>query len=119
MKGGSVPVSIKQRYCGTCGAYRRVERPVSSDLVHAILSLLTLGLWIPIWFLSSFSGLMNPYRCTICAGVVRPGGKPKVAVHGESREERQGCLDTAMKAFIGLVLVIVSIWLIVVLSKDL
>lgn len=71
-----MPVAVKQRYCQTCGEYRRAERQVANDLVHGILTVFTVGLWFPVWFIAAFFAMMNPYRCTFCGGVVHAGSRP-------------------------------------------
>lgn len=55
-------------YCKNCGKKVRIERPSTSHVLHLILSVLTCGLWIPIWILCSIR--IGGWRCVSCGSIV-------------------------------------------------
>lgn len=56
-------------FCPHCGQERLFVRDGVNHLVHAIVTLLLCGLWLPIWFIASLSDA--PWRCSVC------GNNPK------------------------------------------
>ncbi len=55
-----------QRVCRTCGQARPFEKQGTSNVFHLLMSVVTCGLWIPVWI---FCGLLNglsPMRCRWC-----------------------------------------------------
>lgn len=56
----------KRMLCKTCGDYRLATKAGTSHVFHLIVSVLTLGLWIPFWFLACVSNALTPFRCTVC-----------------------------------------------------
>jgi len=56
------------RWCRSCDSQVRAQRPGANHILHLLLSLITAGLWIPIWVLSCvrFGG----WRCVFCGGRV-------------------------------------------------
>ena len=52
------------RKCKPCGKHVRAARPSANHVVHLIISLLTAGLWLPIWLLCSIS--IGGWRCIEC-----------------------------------------------------
>ena len=56
-----------QGLCQTCGEPRMFTKPEASRPFHLVLSLVTVGLWIPVWILCAFvNNHVHPYRCTSC-----------------------------------------------------
>lgn len=53
----------KGSYCKECERKTMHERVVFSDLGGCLLTLLTLGLFLPIWFLYN---VFQPWRCQSC-----------------------------------------------------
>ncbi len=49
--------------CKACGKQTVHIQERANHVLHLLLTLLSLGVWIPIWFLCSLSG---PPRCTSC-----------------------------------------------------
>jgi hypothetical protein len=35
-------------------------------VLHLLLTLITFGLWLPVWVLLAVFGAFKPYRCTVC-----------------------------------------------------
>ncbi len=52
------------KYCKYCGQQRKFERPGTNHILHLILSILTVGLWIPVWILSAIK--IGGWRCSFC-----------------------------------------------------
>ena len=76
-----MPTEVKQshRYCRTCGRktlhvsmVKKIDTGCGFQFMNLILSVVTFGLWIPIWILliglSAFSGVVAtaPYLCQSC-----------------------------------------------------
>jgi len=55
-----------RRHCKTCGQKRLFEKEKQNNLLHLILSLVTVGIWLPVWILIAVLGAFKPYRCTVC-----------------------------------------------------
>lgn len=67
---------FEMRPCRKCGTLNAVAVSRTNHGMHAVLSLLTLGLWLPIWLLASFEGGMAAHRergfvtekeCSVCS----------------------------------------------------
>jgi hypothetical protein len=54
------------RYCKRCNRQMLVARAATNHVLHLILSVLSLGFWIPIWILSSIK--FGGWRCQVCGG---------------------------------------------------
>lgn len=54
----------KQKFCGTCDKTIRAERDGTNHILHLILSIITLGCWIPIWCLVSLK--IGGWMCPTC-----------------------------------------------------
>ena len=54
---------LTRAYCKVCRDYRPCEWDRHSHGLHLMLSLLTLGLWVPVWLLIALSGKR---RCREC-----------------------------------------------------
>ena len=57
------------RYCAHCQKNVMATGTSPNHLLHFILSLFTLGFWIPVWILVSV-GKIGGYRCTQCGSRV-------------------------------------------------
>lgn len=55
-----------RRKCRTCGEARIFEKQKQNNVLHLILSVVTVGAWIPVWFLIAVLTAFKPYRCTVC-----------------------------------------------------
>jgi hypothetical protein len=61
-----VVIDQVQMYCPYCA--RRVfgHRPAASHDMHLVLTIVTWGLWLPVWLLVSIYQQAQPYLCTVC-----------------------------------------------------
>lgn len=57
-----------QKYCNNCDKNVLAVRKSTNHILHLLLSLLTVGLWIPIWILLSIR--MGDWRCTVCGKIL-------------------------------------------------
>ena len=57
------------RYCAHCQKDVMASGTTPSHLLHFFLSVLTFGLWVPIWILVAV-GKIGGYRCTQCGNRV-------------------------------------------------
>lgn len=64
-------MSVQQArgWCDDCEKNMKIERPGTNHVLHIILSLLTLGLWIPIWSICSIK--IGGWRCVQCGSKCR------------------------------------------------
>ena len=51
-------------YCDDCDRNVMIRRQGTSHILHLFLSIITAGLWIPIWLLSSVR--VGGWRCIVC-----------------------------------------------------
>lgn len=51
-------------YCRKCNANVLVKRPGTNHVLHLLMSIVTVGFWIPIWFLCSIK--IGGWRCSQC-----------------------------------------------------
>jgi hypothetical protein len=58
----------EQRYCPACARNVRAEKQSPSLLIHCLLTILTGGLWLPIFVLAFLASLASQYICPICGG---------------------------------------------------
>ena len=56
----------RRKYCEDCGQHRLFEKPTPSHVLHFLLTVVTVGLWFPVWVLCIFGNAFTPYRCTQC-----------------------------------------------------
>lgn len=55
---------IAKGKCPQCGTVK-VEIQKTSNIFHLIMSIVTSGLWLPIWLISSFFQIA---KCSFCGG---------------------------------------------------
>jgi hypothetical protein len=67
-------------FCKNCNKSTIHLAEATNHVLHLILSILTVGLWIPIWIFVSFSSqLKNVGDCTVCGGLSNKSIKPSNA----------------------------------------
>ncbi len=54
------------KLCTYCGEYRLFQRKGTNHILHLLLSLVTVGLWIPIWALCMIK--IGGWHCSKCGG---------------------------------------------------
>ena len=59
-------VQQKQLECKTCKRNTLFQRETFSEGIGCLLTVLTCGLFLPIWFLLELNSDMKPYRCQQC-----------------------------------------------------
>lgn len=55
--------TIARKFCTRCNDYVAAERVSTSHLIHFVLTLITAGLWLPVWI---FIALTKGHRCRQC-----------------------------------------------------
>lgn len=53
-------------FCESCGRRVLATRPQPSHVLHLMLSLVTFGLWIPVWLVAAALAGTAPWRCNQC-----------------------------------------------------
>jgi hypothetical protein len=56
------------RWCRYCGAYTLHERERFEPAVGCLLTVLSLGLFLPVWILCQAFDWGSPNRCQVCGG---------------------------------------------------
>lgn len=54
----------KRGFCKSCSQNRPVSRPSTNHILHLLLSIITCGLWIVVWILTSIK--IGGWRCETC-----------------------------------------------------
>lgn len=62
-------VQIQAR-CVTCNGLRLFSKSGPNHVLHLLLSLVTMGLWLPVWIVILFCGHSRPYRCMRCGDAI-------------------------------------------------
>lgn len=58
----------KQAYCNDCNRLVRAERIGTERIVHLVLSIITFGLWLPLWGVATTLAMLNGFQCPNCGG---------------------------------------------------
>lgn len=58
----------KQKFCRNCGKKTLFAKERFSGGMGCLLTILTAGLFIPIWLLADGLSILRPYRCQQCGG---------------------------------------------------
>lgn len=65
-------VEQSQMWCPRCNSHTLAQRPGASHLLHLVLTVLTVGLWLPVWILCAVR--IGGWRCQQCGGTTTAGG---------------------------------------------
>lgn len=52
------------KFCRACQRQVLARRPATNHVLHLIMTIITLGMWLPIWLLSSVK--FGGWRCSFC-----------------------------------------------------
>lgn len=55
-----------ERFCATCGRKTGHRRRCASHVLHLLLTLLTLGFWLPLWILAGLCSYTEHAYCIAC-----------------------------------------------------
>lgn len=55
-----------RRFCDYCDRYTLHQKEIFGGAWGCLLTVLTFGLFIPIWILADVFGMFKPYRCQRC-----------------------------------------------------
>lgn len=69
------------RPCKNCGDLTRHESNSTSHVLHLLLSLITIGFWLPVWLLVTLSNRSSG-ACTVCGREVGLFGSSRGGVKG-------------------------------------
>lgn len=69
--------------CKNCQRATPHERPSTSHLLHLVLSIVTAGFWIPVWFIVAMNN-RGRGQCTVCGREVGVFGSSRGGVKGMS-----------------------------------
>ena len=56
---------LEMKHCKRCGKVTQHLKPSTSHVLHLLLSLISVGLWLPFWFLIAMSN-NSQGQCTHC-----------------------------------------------------
>ena len=88
-----------QMYCPHCGRQVFGHRPAASHDMHLVLTMFTLGVWLPAWLLISVYQQAQPYLCSACGSA---GPKPRSPALFILASGLIGCLVVAVWLYAGL-----------------
>lgn len=54
------------RFCATCARDTAHRRTTTNDVLHLLLTLATLGLWLPVWLALGLLAATNRSYCSVC-----------------------------------------------------
>ena len=60
-----------QGFCTLCQSQVLSVKKQTNHILHLLMSLVTLGLWLPIWLLVGVCAATTPYLCSRCGSRVR------------------------------------------------
>lgn len=55
-----------QKKCRDCGRKTLHAKERWSDGAHILITIVTLGLWIPFWLLMGLADMFTAFRCQLC-----------------------------------------------------
>lgn len=55
-----------RKFCPDCNQNRLFEKSGTNNILHLLLSVITVGCWIPIWILCAVLNAFRPFRCQSC-----------------------------------------------------
>ena len=67
--------------CKNCGEPTPHESPSTSHVLHLLLSVITVGFWLPVWLLMALNN-RNQATCTVCGREVGLFGRSRGGVKG-------------------------------------
>lgn len=54
------------QFCKHCDKMTMHIRPATSHILHLLLSVVTMGIWVPVWLLIGISNSMEKGKCSVC-----------------------------------------------------
>jgi hypothetical protein len=60
-------------HCPVCREQRLIERATANNLLHLVLTVLTCGLWLIVWFFRGTAAETATWRCTVCGTSLASG----------------------------------------------
>jgi len=57
---------LTNAHCARCRATTRFRRRAVRHRAHALKTVLSLGLWLPLWMGDLLSSALRPWRCAEC-----------------------------------------------------
>jgi predicted RNA-binding Zn-ribbon protein involved in translation (DUF1610 family) len=87
--------------CPNCGKNTLHVRPSTSHLLHLILTIVTVGFWLPVWFIIAQKNQTND-QCTECGGKVgwfggSSGGNNSTAPTSQTHVKCPDCRELVLK----------------------
>lgn len=68
------------RFCPHCERRVSARRRTPSHLLHLILSLVSFGLWLPVWLIVAIGAGSGHWLCSVCGSATRPLARDDDAV---------------------------------------
>lgn len=69
-------IAKQRRYCPEDDRMVLAEKQTPNHILHLLLSVITVGFWLPVWLLVAIFADFNAYRCPSCGGKTR-GSPPR------------------------------------------
>jgi hypothetical protein len=62
----------EQQFCKCCDQLRPFEKRTANHVLHLLLSIVTLGWWVLVWFFVTLAARGQPGRCRSCGSEFVP-----------------------------------------------
>ena len=60
-------------FCPVCNQQRLIVRATTNNTFHLIMTVITCGLWLIVWFLQGTSRETSTWRCSVCGTPLASG----------------------------------------------
>lgn len=60
-----------QRYCPTCERMVLALKDRTNHILHLLMSVVTVGLWLPVWLIAGIRSDHRKPLCSVCGGKTR------------------------------------------------
>jgi len=96
-------IEYKRKWCPECNSYVRSEHQRQNNVFHLLMTIITGGLWIFVWFACTFSTTFAAWQCPQC-GSKKLTGMAERTASGDMR--LTGMLANEAKGLIAMVFIL-------------
>lgn len=88
--------NIVMRHCKNCGTTRQHAQPGTSHVLHLLLSVITVGFWLPVWLIIGLNN-SSQAQCLTCGAQAGLFGSSRGGVKVISKPSFETTRDTRVK----------------------
>lgn len=82
-------VKKAQRYCEDEAKFVLAEKPTPNHILHLLLSIVTVGIWVPVWIILQLVSEFSAWRCPSCGGPTISEGLARKRLRKQQRAIRR------------------------------